>query len=60
MRLRRAQNWSAGVRWWAVLALLTGILAVVIAFIGPGLEQVVAVAGLSITLALLASREEPS
>jgi uncharacterized membrane protein YhaH (DUF805 family) len=59
MRARRAWYWAGTVRWWSVLALLAGITCVVLAFLpAHSLAQIVGVAALSITLAILATREE--
>lgn len=60
MHLRRFRVWLGQFHWWAILALLAGISCVVIAVTDKGLTQVVAVGALSITLAILATREEPS
>jgi membrane-bound ClpP family serine protease len=59
MYLRRFRTWLGQFHWWAILALLVGIFGVVIAFTDRGLTQVVAVGALSITLGILATREEP-
>lgn len=59
MHLRRFRTWLSQFRWWAILSLLAGVLCVVIAFTTERLVQVVAVGALSITLAILATREEP-
>lgn len=60
MWVRRTWTWFRGFSLWSVLALLVGVAAVAIAFTRPGLVQVIAVAALSITLAILATKEEPS
>ena len=60
MHLRRFRTWAGQFHWWAILALVAGICCVVIAFTDKGLVQVIAVGALSITLAILATREEPS
>lgn len=60
MHLRRFRFWLGQFHWWAILALITGLVCVVIAFTDTGLVQVIAVGALSITLAILATREEPS
>jgi membrane protein implicated in regulation of membrane protease activity len=59
MAARRFWTWLAELRWWAVLALIAGICCVVLAFTGSGKVQVIGVAALSITLAILATKEEP-
>jgi hypothetical protein len=60
MHLRRFRVWLGQFHWWAILALLSGVLCVVIAFATERLVQVIGVGALSITLAILATREEPS
>lgn len=60
MHARRFRFWLRGFHWWAILALITGLLCVVIALTDKGMPQVTAVGALSITLAILATREEPS
>jgi hypothetical protein len=57
MYYRRFRTWLGQFHWWAILALITGLLCVVIAFTDAGLVQVIAVGALSITLAILATRE---
>lgn len=57
MYYRRFRVWLGQFHWWAILALITGLLCVVIAFTDIGLVQVIAVGALSITLAILATRE---
>lgn len=59
MHLRRFRRWLAQWQWWAILALVAGILCVFIAFTDRGLTRVLAVGALSVTLAILATREEP-
>lgn len=56
---RRLRYWLSGFHWWAILALIAAICSVVIAFTSSRLVQVIAVGALSITLAILATREEP-
>jgi hypothetical protein len=58
MYARRLRVWLAQFRWWAILALIAGVCCVVIAFTTSRLVQVIAVGALSITLAILATREE--
>jgi hypothetical protein len=57
MHYRRFRTWLGQFHWWAILALITGLLCVVIAFTDKGMAQVTAVGALSITLAILATRE---
>jgi hypothetical protein len=57
---RRFRYWLRQFHWWAILALIAGICCVVIAFTDRGLVKVIAVGALSITLAILATREEPT
>lgn len=59
MHWRRFRAWFSQWHWWAILALITALACVVIAFTDRGLAQVIAVGILSITLAILATREEP-
>lgn len=56
---RRFRTWLAQFHWWAILALVTGLLSVVIAFTDGGLVQVIAVGALSVTLGILSIRENP-
>jgi hypothetical protein len=57
MQWRRFRTWLREFRWFAVLALITAICGVVVAFSHAGLTQVVAVAALSVTLAILSTLE---
>jgi hypothetical protein len=57
---RRFRRWLRQFHWWAILALLAAFFCVIIAFTRAGIVQVVAVGALSVTLAILATREEPS
>lgn len=59
MAARRAIFWLRGFRWWALFALLSAAVGVVLAALGRSLPVVQAVAALSITLAILATKEEP-
>lgn len=59
MAARRSWTWATELRWWAVLALIAGVCCVVLAFTQGGLVHVIGVAALSITLAILATKEEP-
>lgn len=56
---RRFRLWLSQWHWWAILALIAAFACVVIALTDRGLTQVIAVGVLSITLAILATREEP-
>lgn len=55
--MRRTRYWLRGFQWWAILALIAGITAVVLAAADKGLALVLSVAALSITLAVLSTKE---
>jgi len=61
VRMQARRVWFAlrEIRWWALLALLTALLGVVLAVVQVRLPVIQAVAALSITLAILATKEEP-
>lgn len=58
MRARRTRRWLSEFRWWAILALLAGVLCLCVAWITDEIAKVIAVGALSVTLAILATREE--
>lgn len=59
MQVRRTWFWLRDIRWWAIFALLTALTGVVLAVLEMDRTVVQAVAALSITLAILATKEEP-
>ena len=50
---RKLWNWSRGIVWLSVLALVVAVAAVVLAVLGWSLTVVLAVVGLAIVLVLI-------
>jgi hypothetical protein len=59
MLSRRAFYWLRSFQWWAILALVAGLVSVALAAADKGLALVCSVAALSITLAVLSTKETP-
>lgn len=57
MALRRALYVLREIRWWAIAALLLGVLGVVLALTDQDIETVLAVGVLALVTAVLATRE---